>query len=738
LQIILLLLFIFAALSYGAVHYWAYSIVFGITFLLCAMVFLRSGLSLLRTSRGRKSEERTPHLSLKGPFLFFLAAFLALILFQLVPLSGSILKALSPYSAYLYGQAQDLTVSGVLSPGNDFTGYLSLDRDKTVKSLLTIAAYLGFAFLVTRTIRWSRDLNRFSIILIVFSAGLSLYGLFSVLNASPKIAGWKNPFSTGARVSATLVNPDHFAGYLMLAIYLTFGYLAAFLKRSPPAVGRSRVQRWLSVLSAEGSYVPKAFLLLFMMGVMIFVMFYTLSRGAVLSFSLSMLFCFLLLFLKTRRPVFLLLMIPPVAFVGYYIHIVGATPLIERIEETRKGLLELDDNQRILAYRAGLELWQKFPLFGSGLGTFEVVFPIVSPQGPQSLYYSYIENDWLQMATETGWVGGVLVVLAMGSLFLRIIRRWWQAEERWGVGFGLAAIGAMVGTAIHAFLDFSLRIPVNAIFLVVLVSLGLLTLDERFGRKRRGDMLRSLGTSPVEMSPVQDVRPSIPQGERIGSSTVHAEVSKHQHYPTRGKVASGQALRGMNRTMAGFGLLIAALVCLLLSLQVGRYGLAQYYCPTEIDTTSRRDYQISVSKLQKALQLNPLNGEYWLNLAAFVEVPDTNATAEEISVPPDRSTLNPETVPGWRGGPVADKSFQEWSFAEALARSPAASGFWLAWADYLWEALRSDQDEAEGKLLQRALQCYTMAVELNPGSSTVRQRASEFFGRPKQKDLPEP
>jgi O-antigen ligase len=687
LQIILILLFIFAALSYGAVHYWAYSIVFGIIFLLCALVLLQSGLSLLRKSHGGRSEGAASFSALKGPFMLFLAAFLALTLFQLVPLSGSVLKVISHYSAYLYGQAHDVTVSGSLSPGYEFTGYLSLDRDKTVKSLVTVAAYLGFAFLVTRTIRWSRDLNRFAVVLIVFSVGLSLYGLFSLLNASPKMAGWKNPFSTGARVSATLVNADHFAAYLNIAIYVTFGYLAAFLKRLPPAVGRSRVQRLLNVLSAEGSYIPKAFLLLFAMGVMVFVMCYTLSRGAVIGFCASILFGFILLFLKTRRLVSLLLMILPLALVGYYISVVGVTPLVERIEETRKTLLEYDDYGRILAYRAGLELWRKFPLFGSGLGTFDDVFLIVEPRGLQHLYYSYLENDWLQLAIETGWTGGVLFVLAICSLFARIVRRWWQAEGPWGFGFGLAAIGGIVGMSIHAFLDFGLRIPVNTMFLVLLVSLALIALEDGFEGKKRG--------------------------VRRGSS-------------------------GLNRTIAGFALLIGAVGCILLSLQVCRYGLAQYYCPTEIDTTSRRDYRMSAFTLQKALHLNPLNGDYWLNMATFVEIADENGTEEGTSVSSDGSLLNLEAIPGWSANRSAGKSFQEWAFAEALARSPAASGFWLALADHLWETLETDENRENGRLLERTTQCYNMAVELHPGSSAVRQRAAEFSVWLNEKDLPEP
>jgi O-antigen ligase len=678
-QIILMVLFIFAALSYGAVRPWAYPILFGATFLLCAVVFLQSGVSLLRNRRSGKDDGWTYFSAFRGPFVVFLAAFLVFTLFQLAPLPGSLLKELSPYSAYLYGKAHDLTFAADLNPGKDFTGYLSLDRDKTVKSLLATLAYLGFAFLTARSIRWSRDLGRLAILLIAFSLGLSLYGLLALLFTPPTTPGAEHAISAGARVSATLINPDHFASYLMMAIYLTFGYLAAFLKRSaPPAMGRTRVRRWLNALGAEGSHVPKAFLLLFVMAVMIFVMFYTLSRGAVIGLCLSLFFTFMLLFLKTRRPVFLLLMIPAAAFVAYYIQIVGADPLLERIEQTKREFLEFDDNMRTLAYRAGLELWERFPLFGCGLGCFQVVYQTMGLSIIEGWYLPYIHNDWLQMAIETGWVGGSLLVLAMGAVFIRIARRWWRSEEPWGFGFGLAALGAMVGMAVHAFLDFSLRIPVNAIFLMLMVSLALVALDEGFGGKMRG--------------------------KKGGSLTV-----------TR-------------RRAAGLAQLSAAVVCLLLAFQVGRLGLAQVYCPTEMDTVTRREIEMSAPRLQKALALNPLNADYWLILETYLEAAEVSGIVEGTSAPADGPQIIPEDIPGWKKDRLAGRSLQEWAFAEALARSPASTASWVSWAEYLWGTVQSEAGGRESVLLQRAAQSYQMAVELYPGSSAVRRRSGEFFG----------
>jgi O-antigen ligase len=760
LQVVLLALFIFAALAYGGVHYWANGIVFGTTFLLCAIVFLQSGIATLRGNPQHERSGTAPATALRGPFMIFLAAFMICVCFQLVPLSDGHLKALSPYAAYLYGQVQALTAPEGADSVNQALGYLSLDRDKTLKSLLAFAAYLGFGFLLSRTVRSPRDVKRCAVVLIVFSAGLALYGLLSTLNASPKLAGWKNPLLEGGRVSATLVNPDHFGGYLVMAIYLTAGYLAAILRDMPPGLGRGRRQRWVSRLNAEGSEIPKAFLLLFLIGVLTVVLLYTLSRGAVIGLSVSMIVCLVLLFSKTRRPVFLLLMALPAAFIIYYVQTLGADPLLERLEQTRKEWMELDDNARVLFYRAGLDLWQRFALFGSGLGSFEVVYPMMLPKIFVDMYIPYMHNDWLQLAVETGWIGGGLFVLAVGLLFVRILLGWWRTSDPWGFGLGLAAMGAMIAAGSHAFIDFGLRIPINAMFLVLLASLALVTLDGGLVR-RENRQRRSAGadTRRPRSLPGRGAADPPPPGLPHREEAVGG--------PLRPLRTAGTGGGGLRRSAAALSLLLAAAGSSWSALQVGRHAVAQYYCPTEIDTVSdRREYRVDLTKLQRALELNPLNGEYWLNLAMLAEMPDTtdpndgNSSASEGPPGDDRPLpaamgpepspeapsakgtesapdIDPRTISGWEKIGLAYGSLQDWAYARALSHSPAAGEYWLAYADHMRETLLTDQEERGGQMGERTVRSYDMALELEPNNSGVRARAAEFLEWLRKKDLPD-
>ena len=371
-QLILLALFVFATLATGAVHVWAYSIVFGVTFFLSATVLLFSGISILRNRTKPPSSRQKDSFAIefRNPFFWLLLAFLLLIVIQLVPLPYPVLETLSPFTANLYRQAHEITS---MDGGNSICsspGCLSLDRDLTVKSLLTFCAYLAFAFLVTWSVQGSRDLRRIALILITFSSTLALYGCLTFLDESTGILGWARRLLYRGRVVSTLISPDHFASYLIMAIFLAFGYFCAVMKSLPSAPGRTRGRRFLNVLNSEDSPLPKALLLFFLMAIMILTLVYTLSRGGVAALFVSMVFCLLLLFLRTLKPLYLLLALPIAAILGYYIEMMGVDPILQRFSETQKEISTFDTYVRIILFRRGLELWQAFPLFGVGLGAF--------------------------------------------------------------------------------------------------------------------------------------------------------------------------------------------------------------------------------------------------------------------------------------------------------------------------------------------------------------------------------
>ena len=572
--------FVFATLATGAVHVWAYTIVFGVTFFLTATVLLVSGISILRTSTKPPSSRQTDRFAIdsRNPLFWLLLALILLIVFQLVPLPYPVLETLSPFTANLYRQAHEITAMDGGHSICSLPGCLSLDRDLTVKSLLTFCAYLAFAFLVTWSVQGARDLRRIAVILITFSATLALYGCLMFLDESTGIFSSKRRLPLyGGRIASTLINPDHFASYLIMGIFLAFGYFCSVLKSLPVVLGRTRRRRFLNVLNSEDSPLPKALLLFFLMAIMILTLVYTLSRGGVAALFISMVFCLLLLFLRTLKPLYLLLALPLAAVLGYYIEMMGVDLLLQRLADTQRELAAIDTYQRMILFRRGLELWQTFPLFGVGLGAFPIIFPMVQPADLGIYDIPYIHSDWLQLAIETGWVGALLILFIFAFLFIQYLIRWWKTEDPWGFGFGLAALGTMVAISIHELVDFSLRIPCNPLFLVIVIALA---------------------------------------GVGLGASN-----------RSRSTASAG----GRHSLAAGSGCIFAAAAIMFLSFQTAKFGLAERYCPTEKSSVNVVQSELRSSMVRKALTLNPLNSEYYqlLVVAELLDQPDGRSGDEE-------------------------------------------------------------------------------------------------------------
>ncbi len=114
------------------------------------------------------------------------------------------------------------------------------------------------------------------------------------------------------------------------------------------------------------------------------------------------------------------------------------------------------------------EIFRDFPVLGSGLGTFTVVFPMYRSFHIVGLDIQ-AENDFLQLAAETGLVGaGILVAL---FLFL-----FYKAAS--GIGslshgepqryIGLGGLVGILALMFHSIVQKNLQLPANAFLYTVI------------------------------------------------------------------------------------------------------------------------------------------------------------------------------------------------------------------------------------------------------------------------------
>jgi O-antigen ligase len=124
----------------------------------------------------------------------------------------------------------------------------------------------------------------------------------------------------------------------------------------------------------------------------------------------------------------------------------------------------------MLVVQASLELWRRFPVTGTGLGTFEDAFPAVAPAGLTKVVWNRAHNDPVELLVTGGVAGLGLGMLAMASLLWpiwRLTRHCPRSEDR---AAGLAALGALGAAGFHELLDFGLVIPANHLALLVILG----------------------------------------------------------------------------------------------------------------------------------------------------------------------------------------------------------------------------------------------------------------------------
>ena len=172
-------------------------------------------------------------------------------------------------------------------------------------------------------------------------------------------------------------------------------------------------------------------------------------------------------FFKSRKAVILLLSLSLVCtYVGY--------AAIDRVLE-RFQHFDLDFEDRLIIAKDTFQMVKDFPLSGSGLGTFEFVFPGYQDHLKDGLV-DFAHNDWLQLFAETGGIG--LAILGGGFLWFmgHSIILWRRRRDPFSVGIGLGGLGAVVAVAVHSLTDFSLHIPANALLLTLIAAMTSLVL----------------------------------------------------------------------------------------------------------------------------------------------------------------------------------------------------------------------------------------------------------------------
>ncbi len=400
------------------------------------------------------------------PVAWPVAALLALALFgflQTLPLPGAVVELLSPRHAELYAEvgldapgmgARNMDARSSLDGGPWPTLSVSPRASRTTAlHILALAALMLAAGWVGR-----HSSHRRLLVLALAASALFqvFYGARAWLVRSDHILGVE-VLGDASRLRGTFVNSDHLALYLEIALpvllAVTFWgwrqwHRQENLERRVAQVAVPALV-WVVLFVGLAFSGSRAGLLAAAAGFVVQVVLFVIGWGR-------------------RRGVKGLMLGAFVGLAGILaVLATGAREGFGRLLGT--STYEVTWNARLDTYRASWELWQQFPLTGTGLGTFREAFPLVQPRSLPGWWW-HAHSDVLELLVTGGLVAVLLAGVGLLALVLRLLQvlRWGgRSEER---AAAVAALGALTSVLLHEAVDFGLTMPANAFTLGVLCA----------------------------------------------------------------------------------------------------------------------------------------------------------------------------------------------------------------------------------------------------------------------------
>jgi O-antigen ligase len=138
---------------------------------------------------------------------------------------------------------------------------------------------------------------------------------------------------------------------------------------------------------------------------------------------------------------------------------------------TYLSALSIYSGNRLELWRDSWALFRSRPMTGAGLGAFETVFPAYNRQNNPGVVASQAHNDYLQVLTDGGIIGGVIALWFLSVTGLAI-RRGIQSQEPMMNFYALGCGASIVGLLVHSLFDFNLQLPSHALLFITFSAIA--------------------------------------------------------------------------------------------------------------------------------------------------------------------------------------------------------------------------------------------------------------------------
>ena len=308
-----------------------------------------------------------------------------------------------------------------------------------------LLTYLIILFLISQAYTRTHHWRGYVWFLMSLGFFVSIFGILQYLTFNGKLY-WLRVMRYGGIPFGPYVNRNHFAGFAEMVIPMAL---------VPLVLGKVRRERIFLV--GLFTLVP------------IVALFLCASRGGIVSFAVELLILLLLLLVRRVHSKHMMLGGLVVLCAVMAVSWIGVKQVLERFAGIQS--LEVSTGKRTAMRRDTWRLFLDHPLLGTGLGTFEMVFPPYD-----SLYdgkiANHAHNDYLEVLAETGLLGGLCCAWFLGAVIWNSLKGMAELGSSFGSALNLTGLLACCGILVHSLVDFNLHIPANALLFFVSAHLA--------------------------------------------------------------------------------------------------------------------------------------------------------------------------------------------------------------------------------------------------------------------------
>jgi O-antigen ligase len=340
------------------------------------------------------------------------------------------------------------------------TPTLSLDPQATKEATVKLLALTIYFIAALYTLRRSGRRKTLLVVLTIFGFAVSLFAIIQRLTSNNKLY-WVRPVSPYIAFYGPYGNYNHFAGMVELILPLPLAYLL------------------LAKINFE-----QRLLWLFSVVLMAVAVIFSISRGGMLALGVEVLALMLIAAALRNRitdrfePREMLsskwMFGGAVAAILLLILWIGYEPLVKRLGSLREGANEYSVVTRTEYWRGAWQMFLDRPLAGVGLGAFPTAYPAYGRSSVRNERLEQAHNDYLQLLADAGLIGAIFGIWFLFEL-VRILRHQFRQVHQTRSLDRALMVGsavAMLGIAVHSFLDFNLQIAANALLFLLVAALS--------------------------------------------------------------------------------------------------------------------------------------------------------------------------------------------------------------------------------------------------------------------------